>query len=36
MGIVPPQYDRVDHTEFQSLKDELVTLRTEKSTQAED
>ena len=31
MGIVPLQYDRVDPTEFQSLKDELETLKTEKS-----
>jgi hypothetical protein len=26
-----PQYDRVDPTEFQSLKDEIESLRTEKS-----
>ena len=31
MDIVPLQYDRVDPTEFQSLKDELETLKTEKS-----
>ena len=31
MGIAPLQYDRVDPTEFQSLKDEFETLRTEKS-----
>jgi nucleoprotein TPR len=31
MDIVSLQYDRVDPTEFQSLKDELETLRTEKS-----
>ena len=30
--ITPSQYDRVDPTEFRSLKDELETLKTKKST----